>query len=72
VKPPEGGGEARGDDGGTNIQGRKRPGLGETRGLRLAVLMTSAHVDGGFSHIGDVQSEETLIVVRQDCVTEPC
>src|SRR2546422_455654 len=47
VKTTEMGGPDRGDDGGKKINGRKRHLLGDTLGLLLAVLMTSAGLDDG-------------------------
>jgi transposase len=47
VKTTEMGGPDRGDDGGKKINGRKRPLLGDTLGLLLAVLMTRAGLDDG-------------------------
>lgn len=47
VKPTEGGGPERGDDGGKSVQGRKRHILGDTVGLLMAVLITSAGLDDG-------------------------
>ena len=47
VKTTEMGGPERGYDGGKKINGRKRHLLVATRGLLLAVLMTSAGLDAG-------------------------
>lgn len=47
VKTPEGGGPARGYDGGKKITGRTRHLLVETLGLLIAIVMTSAGVDDG-------------------------
>jgi putative transposase len=47
VKTTEMGGPERGDEGGKNIQGRKRHLLVETLGWLLAVLLTSAGLDEG-------------------------
>jgi hypothetical protein len=44
VKTTAGGGEARGCDRGKRSTGRKRQGLVETRGLRLAVIVTATAV----------------------------
>ena len=46
-KTTEGGGPERGYDGGKKINGRKRHGLVDTRGLLLVVLSTSAALDDG-------------------------
>lgn len=62
VKTTEIGGSARGYDGGKKIKGRKRHLLVDTRGLLLAVVITSAQVDDGVAAI------ELLTQVRaQDC-----
>lgn len=47
VKTTELGGKERGYDGGKTIKGRKRHLLVDTLGLRLAVLITRAHLDDG-------------------------
>jgi putative transposase len=47
VKTTERGGPERGDDGSKKINGRKRHLLGDTLGLLLAVLSTSAGLDDG-------------------------
>jgi transposase len=47
VKTTEVGGKERGYDGGKKIKGRKRHLLVDTLGLRLAVVITSAHIDEG-------------------------
>jgi putative transposase len=47
VKTTERGGPERREDGGKNINGRKRHLLVETLGLFLAVMMTSAGLDDG-------------------------
>jgi putative transposase len=47
VKTTEGGGPARGDDGGKTVQGRPRHRLVDTVGLLVAVLRTSAGLDDG-------------------------
>ena len=49
VKTTETGGPARGYDGGKKIQGRKRHLLVDTRGLLIAVLITSASLDDGMA-----------------------
>ena len=47
LKTTEVGGPERGDDGGKSVKGRKRHLLGDTLGLLLAVLITSAGLDDG-------------------------
>jgi len=47
VQTTEVGGPARGEDGGKNIKGRKRPIIVDTLGLLLAVCLTSAGLDDG-------------------------
>jgi putative transposase len=47
VKTTERGGPERGSEGGKKIKGRKRHLVVDTRGLLLAVLMTSAGLDDG-------------------------
>jgi putative transposase len=47
VQTTEGGGPARGDDGGKNVQGRQRHRLVDTLGLLRAVLITRAGLDAG-------------------------
>jgi putative transposase len=47
VQTTEVGGPERGDDGGTNITGRKRPLLVDTLGVWMAMLITSAGLDDG-------------------------
>jgi putative transposase len=61
VKTPEVGGPARGYDGGTKINGRKRHLLVDTLGLLIAVLMTSAGLDDGVAApilLGSIQVHE--------------
>jgi transposase len=47
VKTTEMGGPERGSDGGQKIKGRKRPLVGDTLGLLMAIVMTSAGLDDG-------------------------
>jgi putative transposase len=62
VKTTEVGGKDRGYDGGKKIKGRKRHVLVDTRGLLLAVVSTSAHVEEGAAAI------DLLTQLRaQDC-----
>jgi putative transposase len=47
VKTTERGGPERGEDGGQRVQGRKRPSVVDTLGLRIAVLIPGAGLDDG-------------------------
>ncbi len=71
VKTTEMGGPERGEDGGKKITGRKRHLVVDTLGLWLAVLMTSAGLDGGVAApllLGDVQAYDfpRLITIFAD------